>query len=149
MSTVPQPQAPELQTNVKQAVPFFGVSSMEASLRFYLEGLGCTMKNRWIDEGKLRWCWLEIGGAALMLQEFRTEGHDSWKPRGLLGEGVSICFMCEDAIALYHEFKSRGLTPKRPFVGNRLWVTTVTDPDGYKLSFESPTDAPEESEYSG
>jgi lactoylglutathione lyase len=26
--------------NVKQAVPFFGVSNMEASLRFYVDGLG-------------------------------------------------------------------------------------------------------------
>ena len=25
--------------NVKQAVPFFGVTKMEASLRFYVEGL--------------------------------------------------------------------------------------------------------------
>jgi hypothetical protein len=29
-----------------------------------------------------------------------------------------------------------------------MWVTTVKDPDGYTLDFESPTDAPEESEYS-
>jgi lactoylglutathione lyase len=144
MSTSPKPQP-----NVKQAVPFFGVSSMEVSLRFYLDGLGCTMKHQWIDEGKLRWCWLEMGNAALMLQEFRKEGHDSWAPKGPVGEGVSICFMCEDAIALYHEFKSRGVEAKRPFVGNRLWVTNVTDPDGYKLCFESPTEAPEQSEYTG
>ena len=32
--------------NVKQAVPFFGVTDMEASLRFYVEGLGFKMK-RW------------------------------------------------------------------------------------------------------
>ena len=67
--------------NVKQAVPFFGVSDMETSLRFYLDGLGFEMKNKWIDEGKLRWCWLGIGDAALMLQEFRLEGK--------LGVGVS------------------------------------------------------------
>jgi hypothetical protein len=53
------------------------------------------VKNKWIDEGKLRWCWLEIGDAALMLQESRLE---------------------------------------------------VGDPDGYKLFFQSKTDAPEESE---
>ena len=29
--------------NVRQAVPFFGVLSMEASLRYYVEGLGFTM----------------------------------------------------------------------------------------------------------
>jgi len=144
MSTVPKPQP-----NVKQAVPFFAVSDMARSLQFYVDGLGCTMKYNWIDDGKLRWCWLELGSAALMLQEFRREDHDSWNPKGPVGEGVSICFMCDDAIALYHQFKARGLEPKRPFVGNHLWVTNIADPDGYKLAFESPTDAPEEAQYQG
>ena len=44
------------QTNVKQAVPFFHVSNMEESLRFYVDGLGFEMTRKWIDEGKLRWC---------------------------------------------------------------------------------------------
>jgi catechol 2,3-dioxygenase-like lactoylglutathione lyase family enzyme len=78
-------------TNVKQAVPFFHVSNMEESLRYYVEGLGFEMTRKWIDEGKLRWCWLEIGDAALMLQE---------------------------------------------------------DPDGYRIDFESPTNVPEDTEYS-
>jgi len=34
--------------NVKQAVPFFGVTNMEASLRFYVDGLGFKMKHWWI-----------------------------------------------------------------------------------------------------
>jgi lactoylglutathione lyase len=54
-------------TNVQQVVPFFMVSNMEASLRFYVEGLGFEMIKHWIDEGKFRWCWLQLGGAALML----------------------------------------------------------------------------------
>ena len=33
--------------NVKQAVPFLGVTNMEASLRFYVDGLGFKMKH-WI-----------------------------------------------------------------------------------------------------
>lgn len=31
---------------MKQAVPFFGVTDIEASLRFYVEGLGFVVKNR-------------------------------------------------------------------------------------------------------
>jgi len=135
--------------NVKQAVPFFGVSSMEASLRFYVDGLGFVMTKKWIDEGKLRWCWLEIGDAALMLQEFRKEGHDSWKPTCKVGEGVSVCFMCEDALAIYHEATARGIKVRQiPFVGNGLWVVSFSDPDGYRIDFESPTNVPEETEYS-
>lgn len=137
-------------TNVKQAVPFFGVTNMEASLRFYVDGLGFKMKHWWIPDGaeshydhngRIRWCWLQLGDAAIMLQEF-------WdRPTDALGTGASVCFMCEDALALYREFKSRGITTRRrPYVGNRLWVVPVTDPDGYRMEFESPTDAPEETE---
>ena len=134
--------------NVKQAVPFFAVSDMEASLCYYVDGLGFKMTNKWIDEGKLRWCWLERGGAALMLQEFRTEGHDSWAPKGIVGEGVTIDFICQDALAIYHEITARGIQASRPFVGNGMWVTSLSDPDGYRLEFESATDVPEGTEYS-
>ena len=130
---------PQGSANVKQAVPFFGVSDMQASLRFYVDGLGFEIKNSWTPEGQLRWCWLQLGEAALMLQT-RAE---PMPPR----DGMSICFMCADAIALYKEFRARGINAARPFVGNGLWVTSVTDPDGYRLDFESPTDVAEETEY--
>jgi lactoylglutathione lyase len=140
--------------NVKQAVPFFGVTNMEASLRFYVEGLGFEMKRWWIPDeadrqnhykpdGRIRWCWLELGEAAIMLQEFSPER----QPKQPMGTGVNVCFQCEDALALYREFKSRGIqTRNRPFVGNRLWVVPVTDPDGYRMEFSSPTNVPEETE---
>lgn len=141
---------PATSANVKQAVPFLSVTDMESSLRFYVNGLGFTMKNRWIPDrtedhpdGRIRWCWLQLGDAAIMLQEFLPQH----RPKETLGTGASVCFMCEDALALYREFKSRGVPIKqRPFVGNRLWVVSLTDPDGYRIDFESPTDAPEETE---
>jgi len=136
--------------NVKQAVPFFGITKMEASLRFYVDGLGFKVKHYWIPDtkedkpdGRIRWCWLQRDDAAIMLQEYLPER----RPKETLGTGTSICFMCEDALALYREFKARGIqTRNRPFVGNRLWVVPLSDPDGYHIDFESPTDAPEESE---
>jgi hypothetical protein len=57
--------------------------------------------------------------------------------------------MCADALSIYHDLTSRGLSATRPFVGNGLWVTSVMDPDGYRLDFESPTDVPEGTVYSG
>ena len=130
--------------NVTKAVPFFAVANMENSLHFYIEGIGFTMTEKWIDGGKIRWCWLQLGEAAVMLQEFKREGHDSWKPEGKLGEGVSICFICNDAISIYRDLMSRGINATRPFVGNAMWVTGCSDPDGYRLEFESFTDIPEE-----
>jgi len=133
-------------SNVRQAVPFFWVTDIDRSIRFYTEGLGAKLTNRWVDEGKLRWCWLTIGEAALMLQELSTKDPRN-AAAATLGTGVSINFICTDAIAYYKEVRSRGIEAERPFVGNSMWVTHVKDPDGYDLYFESPTDAPEESEY--
>lgn len=157
------PVATKTEVNVTQAVPFFGVTNMEASLKFYIDGLGCKMKYQWIPDraednpdGRIRWCWLELGEAAIMLQEFRKEGERKINLDGRiteipekLGTGVSINFQCQDSLALYREFKSRGVQiAKKPFVGNGLWCVNVIDPDGYKLWFNSPTDAPEETELS-
>ena len=132
------------EANVKQVVPFFRVSELERSVRYYVDGLGFTMQHQWVVEGKLRWCWLQLGGAALMLQEFRKQGHNSWTPGGKVGEGVSLCFQCEDAVAIYHAVRSRGIEASEPEVGNAMWVTCLSDPDGYRIEFESPTDIPEE-----
>jgi len=138
------------EANVEQAIPFFRVTNMETSLRFYVEGLGFAMTKKWIPDGdgKIRWCWLQHGNAAIMLQEYRKEGPNSWVPDGKLGVGVSICFQCKDALALYKDFRSRKIEAKRPFVGNAMWVTSVQDPDGYNLEFESFTDVPEETLFS-
>ena len=134
-------------SNIKQVVPFFGVTDIEASLRFYVTGLGFTMTNQWAPEGRIRWCQLELGGAALMLQEYWKDGRPAGGPDGPLGLGVSICFMCADAVGVYHEAIARGLAASTPFVGNRLWVTSLADPDGYRLDFESPTDVAEGTVY--
>jgi hypothetical protein len=45
------------------------VTNLERSLAFYIDGLGFTIQNRWAPDGRLLWCWMSVGGAALMLQE--------------------------------------------------------------------------------
>lgn len=131
------------EANVQQAIPFFAVSNMQASVRHYVDGIGFVITQQWIDGGKLRWCRLQLGNAAIMLQEFRTAGHDAWAPSGKVGEGVTICFICTDALAIYHEVTKQGLQASEPCVGNGMWVTSLTDPDDYRLAFESYTDRPE------
>jgi len=135
-------------SNLQQAVPFFAVSNMENSLRFYVDGLGFDVSDTWTDEGTVRWCLLQRGGAAVMLQSFRRDGGKSWSPDGPLGLGVSIMFMCSDALSMHRELTARGLTPSRPFVGNGMWVTSLRDPDGYRIEFESQTDVPEDTTFS-
>ena len=131
-------QESSVLANVEQAVPFFMVADIARSLRFYVDGLGFRKTKEGVADGQLQWCWLELGGASLMLQEYRKS------PGEKLGAGVSICFQCKDAVELYRQFSSRGIQAREPFVGNNMWVTILSDPDGYKLDFESPTGAPEE-----
>ena len=137
-----------VEPNVKQVVPFFWVTNMERSLQYYVEGLGFTRVKQWIVDGNIRWCWLTLGGAALMLQEFSNKLQQTFASFSKLGEGVSLCFECDDAVALYHEFRGRGIEASEPEVGNSLWDTGLTDPDGYRLHFSSPTDLPEDTKLS-
>ncbi len=123
---------------------------MPASLRFYVDGLGFRITLDWTpdDPRVIRWCALKHGNAGLMLQAYWKDGKPGGWPEDKLGEGVSVCFMCEDALAFRREALARGLAPSRnPFVGNNMWVVSYTDPDGYTLDFESPTDVSEETEF--
>ena len=130
--------------NVRQAVPFFMVTDMEKSLQFYIDGLGFSLNMKWEPRGSIEWCWLQIDMAALMLQEYRDN-----KPEAKPGVGVTVCFMCDDALEIYRQIISRGISVNdEPFVGNQLWVVGVNDPDGYAVFFESPTEVLEGTTYS-
>ena len=135
--------------NVEQAVPFFWVRDLQASLRFYVDGLGFTRTTDWVDEGTLRWCWLELGGASVMLQQTPGRSRTGEAPGASPPPTVSVYFICKDALAIYRDLRSRGIVVKRPVVGNRMWVTGLADPDGNPIFFESATDVADETEYDG
>jgi catechol 2,3-dioxygenase-like lactoylglutathione lyase family enzyme len=130
--------------NVKEVLPFLRVSDMARSVHYYVDGLGFAIKHRWDVDGKLCWCSLSLGGSTITLQEFPSKGNDSWVPEGRVGVGVSLCFLCEDAIEIYREVVSRGFEASEPQVGNSMWVTSLVDPDDYRLEFESVTDVAED-----
>jgi hypothetical protein len=124
--------------NIKQSVPFFRISDVEHSVRLYMRGLGFTMKHRRLVDEKLRWCCLELGGRALMLQTHVQDSRNALV--GKLGQGIARSFQCEDAVKRYRDFISRGLEASEPPVGNSMWSPAYC----YRLEFEGPTDAPEE-----
>jgi lactoylglutathione lyase len=134
-----------LAQNLTQSVPFFKVRDMALALAFYVDGLGFVVKLKWTPDApdRIRWCWLEAGGAALML-ETRQSGE---APDAAFGLGVSVCFMCRDALAIYRDATAKGLAPQTPFVGNGLWVVSLRDPDGFRIEFQSPTDVAEDTAY--
>lgn len=129
--------------NLELAVPFFVVSDVKASMEFYVGKLGFTVAREWTPKDRIEWCLLQREGVWLMLQESHADGWRETKK----GVGVSICFQCKDALAFYHEFIEKGVDVKEPFVGNNMWVIVLSDPDGYRLDFESPTEVAEGTVY--
>jgi lactoylglutathione lyase len=131
--------------NVTAVVPLLMVTSMKRSLDFYIDGLGFTIQNRWMPDGRLRWCWMSLGGAALMLQEAVEPSRLKMAADDILGNGAALYFQCSDALAIYREAAARGISAVRePQVDNFAWEIFFADPDGYKINFSSPTDLPEE-----
>ncbi len=63
-------QTPLAAGGIAEVVPFLWVTDMERSLRFYVTTLGATIDREWVVDGRIRWCRLGIGDAAIMLQEF-------------------------------------------------------------------------------
>lgn len=139
--------AREIDNDIRQIVPFFWVEEINTTLRFYVDGLGFSINRQWSDDGKIRWCELQKGNVSIMLQEFWRERPHMGRPEGLLGQGIVIYFICDNALAFYEEIISRDIIAGEPFVGNGMWVTELFDPDGYKIVFESPTDVAEETKY--
>jgi hypothetical protein len=137
--------------NVKQAVPFFGVSNMEASLRFYVHGLGFTMKRWWIPEqadgqddykpdGRIRWSWAR---RRLCCRSFCRSAS-----RRERREAESMSVFSAKTRWRFIASSSRGESGREHVRRWETvwWVVTVTDPDGCRMEFSSPTDAPEDSE---
>ena len=123
-------------TEVSQTVPLLSVSDIAESCSFYCDGLGFEMTREWRTDGELAWCWLEQGGASLMLEQACSD--DPVTPT--CGAGVTFYFICEDAAALHERITQRGIRATDPTVAfYGMNQTFVSDPDGYKLCFENPT----------
>lgn len=121
-------------STIHELTPLFFVEDIARSLAFYQERLGFGMTQNWSPGGKLAWCRLVRGGAALMLQQAEEEdGQAAGR-----GRGVGFFFLCDDANAMHAELTQRGLAvdpPQAAFYGmNQLFVR---DPDGYELCFQS------------
>lgn len=121
---------------VQQTVPLLLVSDIAQSCVFYCDGLGFEVIDKWEPDGKLAWCWLKQGGAALMLQQ----ACDDDPAVTARGQGVAFYFICEDADAVHHAITLRGIKATDPTVAfYGMKQTFVIDPDGYELCFENRT----------
>ena len=86
------------RARIGKAVPFFAVADMDASLRHYVGRLGFRLADSWAPDGKVRWCWLEHGAAALMLQQFDTEGANARSFEGRRGAGGAFVVVADRTV---------------------------------------------------
>jgi len=124
-----------MSAEIQELVPLLFVEDILRSAAFYQHRLGFEMTMKWEPAGKLAWCRLERGGAALMLQQALPEEDGPAEGRG---RGVCFYVNCEEAGEMHADLASRGLSvaaPQASFYGmNQLFVK---DPDGYELCFQS------------
>ena len=116
--------------------PGFTVNDAVASVAWYRDVLGFSVKQRWELEGKF--LGAEMGSGAVTL----NLGQDDWKlgrDRNK-GQGTRVYIMTgPDIDGFAEQIKARGASldhePKDEW-GVRAFA--LTDPDGYKLTFMTP-----------
>ncbi|HXF95239.1 MAG TPA: VOC family protein [Gemmatimonadales bacterium] len=133
----PQPARPtraQPETlRLREVSPALTVNDVGKSLAFYQNVLGFTVKDRWEEGGVLRGAELVAGNVTLMIsQDDFRKGRDRVK-----GVGHRLwCLTAQDVDALAGQVRARGWTidegPTSEW-GTRFF--TVTDPDGFRLSF--------------
>jgi catechol 2,3-dioxygenase-like lactoylglutathione lyase family enzyme len=121
------------------ARPVLHVSSIEASLRFYVDRLGFTAAWRYEEDGRARVAQVDRGSCALIFS-------DQWPEK--VGKGLMFISLNvepethEAAVAaldaLRAELEARGVPVKDGQWGYRLLV--VEDLDGNQLFFNYPSE---------
>ena len=108
------------------------VDDLERSLRFYVDGLGFTVRERWEDDGKLKGVDLVAGACSLGISQ------DDWAKGRDRIKGVGFRLFAEtaqDLEMLAERVRGRGIEvdgPKTEPWGAR--TVTVVDPDGFKVT---------------
>jgi len=128
-------QEPE-SLRLRSLAPTLTVGDLEASRRFYVDGLGFTVEDRWEEEGKLLGLMLLAGACRLGLsQDDWAKGRDRQK-----GIGFRIwADTAQDLEAIAARLRDRGIAHDGP--KDEPWGTrslTVADPDGFKLTLSTP-----------
>ncbi|HEV8613420.1 MAG TPA: VOC family protein [Gemmatimonadales bacterium] len=113
-------------------------NDLDRSLRFYGDGLGFAVVQKYEDKGVVRGAMLEAGGAKLGLsQDDFAKGRNRIK-----GVGMGLYLeTTQDLAALAQRVKNAGIAFEQE-LGPLPWgpmAFTVKDPDGFKLTLASPS----------
>ncbi len=124
--------------------PLLQVFDMSTALRFYRDGLDFEVVSSSSPGDDAEWVWLRRGTVNLMLNAAYEPDARPAVPDSMRVEAhgdTAMYFACPDLDAAYAHLKAHGIavTPpaNAPYGMRQLHVT---DPDGYVLCFQSPTD---------
>lgn len=142
--SVPDEGTPDRRRNqpetlrLRSLTPSFTVDDLERSVRFYAEGLGFAVDERWEQDGRLLGVILLAGTCRIGLsQDDWTKGRDRQK-----GLGFRLwAETAQDLDDLAGRMRERGIDPDGPKTeewGDR--TLSVVDPDGYTLTFTALQD---------
>jgi Lactoylglutathione lyase and related lyases len=125
----------------RSLIPSITVNDLERSRKFYVEGLGFTLKDEWKDDkGVVNGLMLSAGSDANGLgvaQDDFKKGRDRAK-----GIGTRLWIETDQDIeAIAKNLKAAGF-PLESEAGKLPWGPMgfmVSDPDGYKLTITQPS----------
>jgi uncharacterized glyoxalase superfamily protein PhnB len=117
----------------------FTANDAAASIKWYRDVLGFTVKERWEHEGQFRGAQIGSGGVTINI------GQDDWKMGRdrVKGQGTRMYIMMGPDIDQYASaIKARGgLLDQDVSDGWGMRAFSINDPDGFKLTFMTPAKA--------
>jgi glyoxylase I family protein len=129
---------------VRGMCPLIQVFDMPASVRFYRDVLGFEIVQTSAPSEQFDWAQLKLGGATLMLNTAYEENSRPSTPDPLRMVGhtdTGLFFECPDVDATYRYLKERGVhAPEPKDAAHGMRQLYISDPDGYVLCFQWPTD---------
>lgn len=113
--------------------PGFTANDAAASIKWYCDVLGFTVKERWEHDGEFRGAQIASGAVTINV------GQDDWKlgRDRVKGQGTRIYILTGPGIDQYAEaIKARGgRLDHEPQDGWGMRAFSISDPDGFKLTF--------------
>jgi|GEM_PF-224176 len=128
------------EMNIQYICPLLRVFDMEASLAFYVDILGFTVRESAGDADDVGWVWLSKNDINLMLNtQFESPDRPAHPEshRVITHQDTVLYLGCPDVDDTYKELKSKGLKMKPPrFTSYGMRQLYLHDPDGYGLCFQ-------------
>ena len=126
-------RAPKGGSGLLSVAPGFTANDAAASVAWYCDVLGFTVKERWERDGEFHGAQVASGGVTINI------GQDDWKlgRDRLKGQGMRMYIMTGPGIDQYASaIKARGgRLDQEPQDGWGMRAFSINDPDGFKLTF--------------